>query len=89
MALEARGNEKHGYYDVGGLSTLDILKAKLTEEEYRGFLLGNVFKYLSRHKHKNGVEDIQKALVYLDLYENFAHLNLYEKMHQKGADNHE
>jgi|688.fasta_scaffold369121_3 hypothetical protein len=62
-------SEKSGYYDVGGLSTLDILQAKLSEDEYRGFLLGNVFKYLSRHKHKNGVEDIQKAFVYLDLYE--------------------
>lgn len=80
MALEARENEKHGYYDVGGLSTLDILQAKLTEEEYRGFLLGNVFKYLSRHKYKNGVEDIQKALVYLDLY---------ERMYQKGATDYE
>lgn len=80
MALEARGNEKHGYYDVGGLSTLDILQAKLSDEEYRGFLLGNVFKYLSRHKHKNGVEDIQKAFVYLDLY---------ERMYQKGVVNHE
>lgn len=62
-------NEKHGYYDVGGLSTLDILQAKLSEDEYRGFLLGNVLKYLSRHKYKNGIEDIQKAFVYLDLYE--------------------
>lgn len=68
MDLEAQGG-KNGYYDIGGLSTLDILQAKLTEEEYRGFLLGNVFKYLSRHKHKNGIEDIQKAIVYLDLYE--------------------
>jgi hypothetical protein len=62
-------SEKNGYYDVGGLSTLDILQAKLSEDEYRGFLLGNVFKYLSRHKYKNGAEDIQKAFVYLDLYE--------------------
>jgi hypothetical protein len=67
--LGAQGSEKNGYYDVGGLSTLDILQAKLSENEYRGFLLGNVFKYLSRHKYKNGVEDIQKAFVYLDLYE--------------------
>jgi hypothetical protein len=85
VALEAREknyfpNEKNGYYDVGGLSTLDILQAKLSEDEYRGFLLGNVFKYLSRHKYKNGVEDIQKAFVYLDLY---------EKMYQKGATDNE
>ena len=74
--MEAQEN-KNGYYDVGGLSTMDILQAKLTEDEYRGFLLGNVIKYLSRHKHKNGIEDIQKALVYL---------NIYEKEYRKGSD---
>lgn len=68
-ALEVRESEKHGYYDIGGLSTLDILQAKLTEEEYQGFLLGNVFKYLSRHKHKGSkYNDILKAEEYLRWY---------------------
>ena len=31
-----------------------------------GFLEGNIIKYVSRHKSKNGVEDLKKARHYLD-----------------------
>lgn len=54
------------HYKVGGIETIDYLKAKMTEAQYRGFLLGNVLKYVSRHGHKNGKEDLQKAMWYLD-----------------------
>jgi len=30
-----------------------------------GFLEGNVLKYISRYKDKNGIQDLQKAMVYL------------------------
>jgi hypothetical protein len=32
-----------------------------------GFLEGNVLKYITRHKNKNGVQDIEKAIHYLEL----------------------
>lgn len=32
-----------------------------------GFLEGNVIKYVTRYKHKNGVEDIDKAIHYLQI----------------------
>lgn len=54
------------HYKVGGIETIDYLKAKMTDEQYKGFLLGNVLKYVSRHGHKNGKEDLQKAMWYLD-----------------------
>ena len=31
------------------------------------YLAGNVIKYVSRHKSKNGAEDIKKAIHYLQL----------------------
>lgn len=31
-----------------------------------GFLEGNVIKYVSRHKTKNGLQDLEKARHYLD-----------------------
>ena len=31
-----------------------------------GFCEGNVVKYVARHKHKNGIEDLKKAKQYLD-----------------------
>ena len=37
----------------------------LTPEEVVGFYKGNVIKYLTRFKEKNGLEDLRKARVYL------------------------
>jgi len=41
-------DKKSKYYDVGGIEVLDIIKAKLTNEQFRGFLLGNIQKYSLR-----------------------------------------
>jgi len=49
------------HYTVGGIETIDFIKAKLTPEEFIGYLKGNVIKYLSRAPHKGGTEDIEKA----------------------------
>lgn len=54
------------HYVFGGIETIVYLKAKLTPEEYRGFLKGNVLKYVSREAEKNGEEDLKKAQWYLD-----------------------
>jgi hypothetical protein len=32
-----------------------------------GFIEGNIIKYVIRHKHKNGLEDLKKALHYLQI----------------------
>ena len=37
----------------------------LTPDEVVGFYKGNVIKYLTRFKEKNGLEDLKKARVYL------------------------
>lgn len=47
------------------VDVLDIIKARLTEEEYRGFLKGNVLKYIFRADKKNGIEDYEKCEEYL------------------------
>ena len=36
------------HYTAGGIETIDFIKAKLTPEEYRGYLRGNSMKYQSR-----------------------------------------
>lgn len=33
------------YYNVGGIENIDIIKAILTDEEFRGYLKGNILKY--------------------------------------------
>ena len=34
--------------------------------DMESYLLGNIIKYISRYKHKNGVQDLRKAKWYLD-----------------------
>lgn len=46
-------DEKSNYYDQGGIEVQEIIKAKLTPEQYIGFLLGNVIKYSCRMNWKN------------------------------------
>lgn len=36
-----------------------------------GYMEGNVIKYVSRHRNKNGVEDINKAIHYLEMIKEF------------------
>lgn len=54
------------HYTAGGIETIDIIKAKLTPEEFAGYCKGNVIKYVTRANLKGGVEDLKKAAVYLD-----------------------
>ena len=39
---------KSGHYDFGGVEVQDVIKAKLTPEQYEGWLLGNIIKYSLR-----------------------------------------
>ena len=66
---------KHGKYDL-----ISHLADILTEEELRGFLKGNVIKYIDRYRDKNDIEDLEKAREYTHRLEEF------EKK-VKGEDN--
>lgn len=50
----------------GKIETIEYMRDKLTTEEFRGYLIGNVYKYLDRHnkKTKNPYEDLNKGFVY-------------------------
>ena len=50
------------HYKVGGIETIDYIKAKLTPDEFRGYLKGNLLKYSSRIGHKGAAQlDAGKA----------------------------
>lgn len=54
------------HYNQGTIETIDLIKGSLTEEEYKGFLKGNVLKYVCRASFKgNEKEDYEKAKWYL------------------------
>ena len=47
--------------------TIKVLQAWLSEEQYKGFLLGNTIKYLSRlGKKDNNVQELRKSKWYLE-----------------------
>ena len=54
------------HYTEGGIEVIQYIRAKLGKDGYIAYCMGNVYKYTSRYKHKGGVEDLQKAKVYLD-----------------------
>ena len=55
------------HYIVGGIETIDFMKAKSTPEEFHGYLRLTVLKYLSRGPYKeDALEDYKKARWFLN-----------------------
>jgi hypothetical protein len=54
------------HYSHGEIECIDAIAAALTPDELKGFVKGNVIKYLWRTEHKGGLEDLEKARWYLD-----------------------
>ena len=53
------------HYMHGGIETIELIKAFLTPEEFRGYLKGNIIKYRERAPYKGQRElDYAKALKY-------------------------
>ncbi|QDP62731.1 MAG: hypothetical protein Tp158DCM1229571_45 [Prokaryotic dsDNA virus sp.] len=58
-------NHPSHYTADGSIECIEAIEAQLTPEEYRGYLKGNVAKYVWREKHKGGIESLKKAEWYL------------------------
>ena len=54
------------HYTDGGIECIEAIEAQLSVEEYRGYLKGNIAKYVWRESHKGGTESLKKARWYLD-----------------------
>lgn len=61
-------NVKHPnhYNQDGEIECIDAIKASLGTDGFAAYCKGNCMKYLWRYKYKNGVEDLEKAKVYLE-----------------------
>lgn len=51
---------------MGKIEVIDYIDDRLTQEQFEGYLAGNILKYISRYEKKNGTEDLCKAQWYLD-----------------------
>lgn len=53
------------HYTNGQYECFDVMRDVFGDGAIESFCLCNAFKYLWRHKYKNGVEDLEKAEWYL------------------------
>lgn len=64
--VEAVNHPSH-YQSESGLEVFDVIEAFTADlKGVDAFDMGNVIKYVCRWKHKNGLEDLKKAMVYLE-----------------------
>ena len=57
---------KPPHYNKGGIEAIDYIKQQLGSG-FKGYLEGNVLKYIHRHKYKNNPkQDLEKAKWYLE-----------------------
>ena len=59
-------NSPHHYQSSSGIECIEAIKAQMSDAEYRGYLRGNVVKYLWRYQQKGGKQSLEKARWYLD-----------------------
>jgi len=54
------------HYTDGAIECIEALEAELTADEFRGYMKGNIAKYIWRERMKGGVQSLKKAQWYLD-----------------------
>ena len=65
--VEPRDNVNNPtHYGQGNIEAIEYIEDFMTQEEFIGYLRGNIAKYLHRWRYKNGMEDLEKAQWYLD-----------------------
>ena len=57
--LDIINNPPH--YNQGSIEPIDLIKS-----QNMNYIEGNIIKYTTRYKFKNGIEDLKKAQWYLD-----------------------
>ena len=54
------------HYNKHTIECIVAIEAALTEEEFKGYIKGNVLKYTWRENYKDKLEDLKKAAWYLN-----------------------
>lgn len=91
MANEKTENKHKRYYEKSAEQPIEVMRDVLTDEQFEGFLMGNIIKYRMRARYKGDYEgDMEKANVYshwlerhrqgLDFYPN----NSLDELSYKG-----
>jgi hypothetical protein len=62
---DTKDNINPSHYKKLPKETIERIQDNLTPDEFKGYLKGNIYKYMDRYENKNGVEDLNKAQWYL------------------------
>lgn len=54
------------HYTRGGIECIEAIKASMFPGGFQDYCKGNVLKYIWRWRNKGGIEDLEKARVYLN-----------------------
>lgn len=68
MEGQKTDNVNHPYHYEGSTSIecIEAMEVMFDRYDVQAFCVCNAFKYIWRHKHKNGLEDLEKARWYLN-----------------------
>ena len=56
------------HYETGKFECIDVMRETQGDYAVRCFCICNAFKYLYRHNRKGGLEDVKKAIYYLNKF---------------------
>ena len=73
VAVDDQDNVNHPahYASETSMECIDAMELAFGPDAVICYCLGNAFKYIWRHKHKNGEEDLAKAKWYLDKVDSY------------------
>lgn len=70
LGIDVVNKPKH--YDFYGLDAIRIIRDSMTEDEFRGYCMGNSLKYRLRAGKKDAIDqEIAKAMKYEELFEEY------------------
>ena len=76
---KAPDNVNHpSHYETGKFECIDVMIETQGIEVVQAFCICNAFKYIYRHMNKNGVEDVKKAIWYLNKFVELENMNQNE-----------
>lgn len=69
FSKEKHDNVEHpSHYETGKYECIEVMIEVMGVDAVKDFCVCNAFKYIYRHKRKNGVEDLEKAKWYINKY---------------------
>ena len=79
-AIEMDAVNHPNHYTNGSIECIDAMVAAYGKDRVADYCIINAFKYIWRSEHKNGLEDIKKAIWYLN-----KHVELKEDIYEEAV----